>query len=498
VSPDDADLHDGAGPPDEGAGKVPFTVRRAAAKLGRNDPCHCGSGKKYKRCCLDKDRERLADPSPYAGLTMDEAKRDPTRHGDPEIFLEMTRAELDAVDRGPLDADLLRGLIAAYRERGELEAASQAVAVLAERAGGEAEGAVGAERDALVYEALRRGDARWARLEAARRQGGETFESQLNRLTLDLAHRPPEKLTRLEGYLAQLIDAPRDLTELADAVALAGLPGLTLAISRAAVVLGGSQGDREVLADLLADERARLGLDERDPAFRLLGAGIRPARSRRSDEALADLQGRLADRESAIAEVRAERDRLAAELARQSAAAPQAGATTAEAAASDEDARRLRRKVEELQAELREKQREREALSKQLRGGVPGAAGEAGRGRGRGEAPAPAVEEEVGEDVPDDAAIEPLRFAPIFYESAADLDDRRLALRAQELAVRFAALDPATWKQAKKMQDLSGVFTLRVGIHHRLFLVRGGGATEARELCTREAFDRVLKVRYRR
>jgi hypothetical protein len=23
---------------------------------GRNDPCHCGSGKKYKRCCLAKDQ----------------------------------------------------------------------------------------------------------------------------------------------------------------------------------------------------------------------------------------------------------------------------------------------------------------------------------------------------------------------------------------------------------------------------------------------------------
>ena len=25
-------------------------------KTGRNDPCPCGSGKKYKHCCLDKDR----------------------------------------------------------------------------------------------------------------------------------------------------------------------------------------------------------------------------------------------------------------------------------------------------------------------------------------------------------------------------------------------------------------------------------------------------------
>jgi hypothetical protein len=27
------------------------TVRRATPKIGRNDPCPCGSGKKYKQCC---------------------------------------------------------------------------------------------------------------------------------------------------------------------------------------------------------------------------------------------------------------------------------------------------------------------------------------------------------------------------------------------------------------------------------------------------------------
>lgn len=30
-----------------------------SAKVGRNDPCPCGSGKKYKKCCLDKDMQRL-------------------------------------------------------------------------------------------------------------------------------------------------------------------------------------------------------------------------------------------------------------------------------------------------------------------------------------------------------------------------------------------------------------------------------------------------------
>jgi len=36
------------------------TVRRAVAKVGRNDPCPCGSGKKYKNCHLTRD-EHAAD-----------------------------------------------------------------------------------------------------------------------------------------------------------------------------------------------------------------------------------------------------------------------------------------------------------------------------------------------------------------------------------------------------------------------------------------------------
>ena len=31
-------------------------------KIGRNESCPCGSGKKYKKCCLDKsDEQRLAE-----------------------------------------------------------------------------------------------------------------------------------------------------------------------------------------------------------------------------------------------------------------------------------------------------------------------------------------------------------------------------------------------------------------------------------------------------
>jgi len=28
-------------------------------KTGRNDPCPCGSGRKYKKCCIDKETDSL-------------------------------------------------------------------------------------------------------------------------------------------------------------------------------------------------------------------------------------------------------------------------------------------------------------------------------------------------------------------------------------------------------------------------------------------------------
>lgn len=41
--------------------KTPF--KAAASKVGRNEPCPCGSGEKYKRCCLElakaHDHERF-------------------------------------------------------------------------------------------------------------------------------------------------------------------------------------------------------------------------------------------------------------------------------------------------------------------------------------------------------------------------------------------------------------------------------------------------------
>lgn len=40
---------------------------RANKPCNRNDPCHCGSGKKFKKCCMRSDSQLYAENSRVAG-----------------------------------------------------------------------------------------------------------------------------------------------------------------------------------------------------------------------------------------------------------------------------------------------------------------------------------------------------------------------------------------------------------------------------------------------
>lgn len=72
-------------------------------KVGRNDPCPCGSGKKYKHCCYAKDSVKHEAPEPAepeetpsdeAGEEHAEAhlhKKQTSRHKDRSRFQEDPR-----------------------------------------------------------------------------------------------------------------------------------------------------------------------------------------------------------------------------------------------------------------------------------------------------------------------------------------------------------------------------------------------------------------------
>jgi len=73
------------------------------AKIGRNDPCRCGSGKKYKRCCLAED-----EAAEHQALAAAAAAPSPDHLGFcDECYDELAAASnavLDLVDAGKLDA----------------------------------------------------------------------------------------------------------------------------------------------------------------------------------------------------------------------------------------------------------------------------------------------------------------------------------------------------------------------------------------------------------
>jgi hypothetical protein len=78
------------------------------AKIGRNDPCACGSGKKYKKCCLahDEAAARAARPAQPAAPPA----RPPSlasyfrEHDDLDELTEASNAVVDMVHAGNLDA----------------------------------------------------------------------------------------------------------------------------------------------------------------------------------------------------------------------------------------------------------------------------------------------------------------------------------------------------------------------------------------------------------
>ena len=78
------------------------------AKIGRNDPCPCGSGKKYKKCCLagDEAAARAARPAPPAAVPARGASLASyvQEHDELDELTEASNAVVDMVQEGNLDA----------------------------------------------------------------------------------------------------------------------------------------------------------------------------------------------------------------------------------------------------------------------------------------------------------------------------------------------------------------------------------------------------------
>ncbi|MBT3220491.1 MAG: hypothetical protein HN348_15500 [Proteobacteria bacterium] len=72
--------------------------KRKTRKVGRNDACSCGSGKKYKRCCLSKDQATKSQ-APTAKPPFSYAWAD----DEMDILEEMSNRIVDLINAGEVD-----------------------------------------------------------------------------------------------------------------------------------------------------------------------------------------------------------------------------------------------------------------------------------------------------------------------------------------------------------------------------------------------------------
>jgi tetratricopeptide (TPR) repeat protein len=100
------------------------------AKIGRNDPCPCGSGKKYKKCCLPLHEESRAKQQEAVSLTPGFTDLDDLSNSVVDLIEAGRLDEADAacrelLTRYPDQIDGTERLAAVYEAKGEKKLAAE-------------------------------------------------------------------------------------------------------------------------------------------------------------------------------------------------------------------------------------------------------------------------------------------------------------------------------------------------------------------------------------
>jgi hypothetical protein len=471
------------------------TMRRSVARLGRNALCHCGSGKKYKHCCIEKDQKRLHESSSVAGLTFQELEADLETH--------LTAAMLDRADPfelAPLDPrKIAPALHRQYLSR-------LAFCKLPDRAA-EAMEILGWSDNFLEP---------WqAAMLAATGAGRRDVAQRLMRLRephgftedqLDLAARlllAAEDGTRC----LQLIEATalaalqtenhQTLQALAQGVSASRFPALGILLYRSVLPLAAPDRAAQWLEQVLT-VRDRLNLPLDDPFSDVIDRRLAELKDEARDAAaLREAQQRLDGKVQEVQQLKESLVRFQREIARREAPPAAPKQTPQPAAAGDERAlRELRGKVEALHAALKERHNERNELRRDLQ------EAQADLDTLRQNA-APAPADEAGHDqeeellLPQDAPeVHPVRLIefPKGFQQTLEFFPRHVARAAMIMVGRLAAGEPAAFVGALRLKQVADVMRQRIGSDYRLFFRLHPGHLQVIDLINRKDFHHRLKT----
>jgi hypothetical protein len=458
-----------------------YTIR-IAPRAGRNEPCSCGSGRKFKRCCADKLPK--VTPSPVAGLSWDEYVTKAADKMSVDDVAGLPLRELGRVNLRALgDMPLVQAVGRFVRER-IFARAARGAAELARRNVDFIDGL----RDEIIAEALEAGD-----IDTADEQLGlmlDPAKAGLHRLEIDV------RVGR-EGALDELLkladEAVRnDNSPLAADLAhtlMRAAPGLGVLVARGCMRPGCAIVNDNLLGGI-EETRDALNLPSGDPTW-----DVHAALKGEHDDREADAEHeRVAEEASALrGSLRTASSRLD-DLERQLAAkqaeldVARSSAHGASTPASDRDererVRELRNKVEELKGLVREGNAERSDLRRQL-------AATSSTARTQ---EAPPVAMSTIDDVDDERGCEPIAtidrgvtFPNLTRRAQDALGDapEQIASLALRTIGALAAGDANSWRGVKQAKDMPRqVLMARIGIHKTLDVI---------DLVTRESLMTTLK-----
>ncbi len=243
------------------------TMRRPVEKVGRNAPCPCGSGKKYKKCCLDKDREKFHDASSYAGITKSQLRAAPKLVDDIQFINDMRAYELKKLVPETLNANQL---LAAYRRCQVFGLRSLAFDMLKalESINDEHDFDIGHFED-LLEDTLQAGDIELASAIRRHIPDDELTNPEMTQLVFDMLSNN-STIERLEALLRLELTQPDEIAYDPPSLHLIfGLenayPALSIIFGRAFICGNPDHSlDNETLVETIRKARAEIGIEAWD------------------------------------------------------------------------------------------------------------------------------------------------------------------------------------------------------------------------------------------
>lgn len=469
-------------------------MRRAVEKMGRNDQCHCGSGRKYKRCCFEKDQERLHLSTEVAGKTEAELRAEPETGLTEPRLRSMALFELARLDPRKIPESLRRPYLRLAADHLLLE------------------------RVVEFFEARERtkeDDDDWQR----------TFFFVLREQRKDLAERMVAAFARQEEVgdvphgIRQLLasDDPAAELQVIDETALAMLretnpsallplacgilfsrhKALGILICRSLVATLPCPAASHALTEIL-EARDRLNLPPDDPFGDVLEKRLAEDMPDEGRDAatLRAARQRLDAKAAEVRELNARIESQRRELERREKKQATRAQPVAPAAVDEADLREMRIKLARLKTTLNERSTERVTLRRELEK----ARDDLETLRQSQPAAAPASEEAVDDEsalyLPEQSAgnqpVRLLEFPPKFREALEDFP-RQVARATLALLGRLAGGEPAAFSGAVALRACPGILRQRIGSDHRLLFRLLSDRVQVVDLINRRDLDRRIK-----